>query len=54
MEIKNKLTVTRGMGEGNNGGKKGKGQVTSIKDPWTRTTGEGLNIRSGGEQGKKE
>ena len=27
MEIKHKLTVTRGEGEGDNRGKKGKGQV---------------------------
>ena len=37
MEIKNKLTVTRGEGEGHNGGKKGKGQRTCIMDPWTKT-----------------
>ena len=29
-EIKNKMTVTRGEGEGGNGGKKGRGQ---IKEP---------------------
>ena len=35
IEIKNKLTVTR-VGEGNNGGKEGKGhQGTCINDPWT-------------------
>ena len=35
--MKNKLTVTRGEGEGDNGGKRGKGrQGTCIKDPWMR------------------
>ena len=49
MEIKNKLTVTKG--EGNNRGKKGKGhQGTCVKDPWTKTTeGEGLNVVGEGE-----
>ena len=38
MEIKNKLTVTRG--EGDNRGKKGKShQGTCIKDPWTKPKG---------------
>ena len=37
MEIKNKLTVTRGAGEGSNRGKKGNVcQGTCIKDPWTK------------------
>ena len=38
MEIKNKLTVTRGeVGREVTGGKKGKGcQGTCIKDPWTK------------------
>ena len=46
MEIKNKLTVTRGLGERDNGGKKEKDcQGTCIKDPWTNTTWrEGLNV----------
>ena len=36
MERKNKPTVTRGEGEGDNGEKKGKGpQGTCIKDPWS-------------------
>ena len=36
IEIKNKLTVTRGVGEEDRG-KKGKGhQGTSIRDPWTK------------------
>ena len=40
MEIKNKLTVTRGGMERDNGVKKGKGyQGTSIKDPGTQTMG---------------
>ena len=39
MEIKSKLTVTRGEGE-DKGGKKGKGrQGTCIKDPWTKPKG---------------
>ena len=43
MEIKNKLTVTRGeVGREVTGGKKGKGcQGTCIKDPWTKTKGWG-------------
>ena len=37
MEIKNKLTVTRGCEERGNGGKKGKcHQGTCIKDLWTK------------------
>ena len=37
MDIKNKVTVTRGEGEGDNRGKKGKvHQETCIKDPWTK------------------
>ena len=35
--IKNKLIVTRGEGEGDNGGKPGTGcQGTYIKDTWTK------------------
>ena len=46
METKNKLTVTRG--EGDNGGKKGKGHPgTRIKGPWTKTTGWGEGIECG-------
>ena len=46
MEIKNKLTVSRG--DGNNGAKKGKGcQGTHIKDPWTKLTGQGLTVGGG-------
>ena len=48
MEVKNKLTVTRGEVGGNNGGKQGKGhQETCIKDPWTWTTGWGLTVGAG-------
>ena len=37
MEIRNKLTETRGDMGGDNGGKKGKGhQGTCIKDTWTK------------------
>ena len=43
MEIKNKLTVTKGVGRGGKWVKKGKGhQGTCIKDPWTKTMGGGL------------
>ena len=38
LEIKSKLTVTRGVGEGDNEGKKGEGhQGTYIKDLGTKT-----------------
>ena len=57
MEIRNKLTVTRGEGQGDNGAKKGKGhQETWIKDPWTKTMG-GLNVgvgRAGESNGGNE
>ena len=48
MEIKNKLTETRGEVKGISG-KKGKGhQGTCIKDPWTKPTWEGgLNVGGG-------
>ena len=54
MEIKNKLTVTRGEREGGQWGKEGEGssQGTFVKDPWTKTTGAGLNV--GGEVGRAE
>ena len=40
MEIKNKLTVTRGERGGGKGGKKGKGcPGTCTKDPWTKPKG---------------
>ena len=39
--MKNKLTVTRGEGEGDNGGKRGKGHPgTCIKDTWTKPKGD--------------
>ena len=47
IEIKNKLTVTRGEAGGDNRRKKGKAcSGTCIKDPWTKTTGwrAGLNV----------
>ena len=51
MEIKNKLTVTRGEREGTNGGKgEGASQGTFVKDPWTKTMGEG---GSGGWVGQR-
>ena len=38
--MKNKLTVTRGVGGGGEEMKKAKGsQGTHIKDPWTKTMG---------------
>ena len=53
IEIKNKLSATRGTGEGDNGGKKGKGHLgTSIKDPQTKPMGgriEGRKWRVWGE-----
>ena len=47
MDIKNKLTVTRGEERGGNGGKVGDGasQGTCIK--WTKTTGWGLTVGAG-------
>ena len=51
--MKNKLTVTRGEGEGDNRGQKGKGcQGTWIKDPWTNQSGEGLRVGGGVSGGK--
>ena len=55
IEIKNKLTITRGgeiMGWG-----EGKGhQGTCIKDPWTKPTGVGSRLGGGrvGDTGKTE
>ena len=54
MEIRNKLTVTRGeRGEGRGmTGKEeeGSSQGTCIKDPWTRTMrGGGLTVGGGGK-----
>ena len=54
MEIKNKLTVTRGeLGEDN------EGKGTCTKDPHTRTMGWGLSLGAGlgwhrGEKGQGE
>ena len=48
MEIRNKLTVTRGCVERGNGGKRRKGhEGTHIKDPWYWTTGWGLTKGAG-------
>ena len=42
IEIKNKLTVTRGKAGGDNGRTKGKGgQGTCVKDTWTKPKGVG-------------
>ena len=52
IEIKNRLTVTRGGG-GITGGKKGKGfQGPCIKDPWTKQRGQGLGVGGGVGQGE--
>ena len=51
METKNILTVTRGVGLGDNRKKSGKKcQETCIKDTWTKKMGSGggLNVGSGG------
>ena len=48
MEIKNKLTVTKGDGQRGNGGKQGKGhQGTYIKDTWTNPKGVGSRVGGG-------
>ena len=53
MEIKNKLIVTRGDGGEGQWEKEGEGLLRPcIKDPWTKTTGAGLNV--GGEVGRAE
>ena len=51
MEIKNKLTVTRG--ERDSGEKQGKGhQGTCIKDTWTKPKGVGLRVGGGDGWGR--
>ena len=53
IEIKNKLTVTRGKRGGDNGRKKGKGhQETCIKDTWTNQRGVGLRVGGWGGWGR--
>ena len=48
IEIKNKLTVTRGAGERDNGGKQGQdNQGTGIKDTWTKLKGVGSRVGGG-------
>ena len=50
MEIKNKLTVTRGEGRAITGGTKGKGhQGTCMKEPWTKP--KEIESRVGGWEG---
>ena len=39
MEIKNKLTVTRGDGGGDNGKRRQGDQGTCVKDSWTKPKG---------------
>ena len=54
-EIKNKLTVTRGKGGGDNGGQKGKGhQRTCIKDPRTKPKGARIEGGRWGQWGRGE
>ena len=53
MEIKNKLTVTRGEVGGDNGGKREKDyQGTCIKDTWTKPKGVGLRVGGGEKWGR--
>ena len=47
IEIKNKLTVTRGDGEGIMGGKEKVHQGTCIKDTWTKPKGVGSRVGGG-------
>ena len=55
MEIKNKLTVTRGEGE-NRAEKEEGHHGTGIKDPWTKTMGGGRRTQceKWGGQGRGE
>ena len=55
IEIKNKLTATRGEGDGDNGGKKGDGlSETCIKDTWTKPRGwdQGWEVGLAGVEGR--
>ena len=55
MEIKNKLTVTRGEGEGNKRGKReGSSQGTCTKDAWIKTMVGRTDCGRGGGQGRGE
>ena len=56
MQIKNKLTATRGEKEGGYWGKEeeGSNQGTCTKDPWTRPMGRGLSLGTGVRWGKGE
>ena len=48
MEIKKKLTVTRGEGRRVTGkGGEGSSQGTHIKDSWTKTMGERIEVHGG-------
>ena len=55
MEIKNKLTVTRGLGGGGTG-KEGEGssQGACIKGPWTKTMWQGVGLNVGSRVGRVE
>ena len=56
MEIKNKLTVAR-EGKGDNGGKKGKGQVNEplkTKGPMNKDNGGDLNVGRWDRQSRGE
>ena len=47
--------MTRGEGEGDNRGQKGKGcQGTWIKDPWTNQSGVRLRLGGGSQWGGEE
>ena len=52
MEIKNKLTVTRGEVGGDNGGGEDH-QGTCIKDTWTKPKGGRIEGGAGGVMGRK-
>ena len=55
MEIKNKLTVARGVGEGIMGERReGSSPGTCTKDPWTKTMGWGGIEGGRWEVGKAE
>ena len=54
METRNRLTVTRGEGGGEQGWEEGGGtrQGACMSDPWTWTTGWGMTVGAGGRLGR--
>ena len=52
METWNRLTVNRGRGEGDNGGKKGKELVKEHERPLDMDNSVGINCGSGGGMGR--